>query len=223
MDKLLIILIIGIAILLFFPNNKICNKIGGIVYINLEHRIDRKKQIKKELDILGCRYIRMNAIKNENGGLGCVRSHIKCLEYAKEEKLSNIFILEDDFVFTENKKIINNKLKTIFNKLKNNWDIIMLSGHGNEEITDIDILNKITNGQTASGYIVNSHYYDTLLELYRESEKHLANGEDYNKWALDQNWKKLQEKDRWYILSPRLGKQKESYSDIEKEVVNYMV
>lgn len=223
MDKLLIILIIGIAILLFFPNNKICNKIGGIVYINLEHRIDRKKQIKKELDLLGCKYIRMNAIKNDNGGLGCVRSHIKCLEYAKQENLSNIFILEDDFVFIENKKIINNRLKTALFKLKNNWDIIMLSGHGKEEITDIDILNKITNGQTASGYIVNSHYYDKLLEIYRESEKHLANGDDYEIWALDQNWKKLQEKDRWYIFNPRLGQQKESYSDIEKEVVNYMV
>ena len=223
MNKLLAILVIGLIVICFFPNNKICNKIGKIVYINLEHRLDRKKQITKELDKLGCNYMRLSAIKDKNGGLGCVRSHIKCLKYAKENNLKNILILEDDFVFTENRKMINKKLSEVFYKLNNNWDIIMLSGHGIEEITDINILNRITKAQTASGYIVNNHYYDILLEIYRESEKHLSNNEDYKIWALDQNWKKLQEVDKWYILNPQIGKQKESYSDIEQEVVNYMI
>tara|TARA_Y200000002_G_scaffold372889_1_gene371248 strand:- start:1350 stop:1535 length:186 start_codon:yes stop_codon:yes gene_type:complete len=36
--------------------------------------------------------------------------------------------------------------------------------------------------------------------------------EIYNKYAIDQYWKKLQKKDKWYLIN--IAKQRESYSDI---------
>ena len=110
MNNILLLIFIFICIISLVPSNKICNKIDAIVYINLINRLDRKKQISKELDGLKCKYKRIDAIKHKNGGLGCVRSHIKCLEYAKENKLDNILIFEDDFVFNESPKIIQKKI-----------------------------------------------------------------------------------------------------------------
>lgn len=221
-----ILLLLGIIVVyfLFIKKDNVCKKLGGIYYINLKHRIDRKKQIEEEIKKLGCPFQRIDAVKNKNGGLGCVRSHIKCLELAKKKNLQNILILEDDFVFVENNNNVRNKISNALKLLKNNWDVIMLSGNILKTENSIyDDLDKVIDVQTASGYIVNNHYYDTLINNFKEAEKHLANDEDYTKWALDQYWKILQPDGNWFIMNPTIGKQKESYSDIENTVVNYQV
>ena len=221
---ILILLVIIIGYFLFFKKDKVCNNIGGIYYINLKHRLDRKKQIEAEIKKLGCPFQRIDAIKNKNGGLGCVRSHIKCLEKAKMNNLKNVLIFEDDFVFVENNNNVRNKINNALKLLKNNWDVIMLSGNILKTENSIyDDLDKVIDVQTASGYIVNRNYYDTLINNFKEAERHLANDEDYTKWALDQYWKILQPDGNWFIMNPTIGKQKESYSDIENTVVNYQV
>lgn len=225
MNRFIILLLcVFIFYFIFLNKPKVCPKLGGIFYINLKHRLDRKKQIENEIKKLGCPFQRIDAIKNKNGGLGCVRSHIKSIELAKRKNLRNILIFEDDFVFTENNNVIREKINNAFKILKNNWDVIMLSGNIlKTEDSIYDDLDKVIDVQTASGYIINRKYYDTLLNNFKEAEKHLANNEDYTKWALDQYWKTLQPNDNWFIMSPTIGKQKESYSDIENTVVNYQV
>lgn len=221
-----IIYIIGVLILIaiFFKPNKLCSRIGGIIYINLDNRLDRKKKICQELDKLGCNYTRLKGVYNKNGGLGCVRSHIKCIEFAIKKGYSNIMIFEDDFMFVDTYKNIQKKIVNALKELNGKWDVIMLSGNINkDEPHVVKNLNKVKNIQTASGYIVNKHYYNTLLDNFKESEKNLADGKSYKIWALDQNWKKLQTKSNWYVFNPTLGKQYESYSDIEKQVVNYQI
>ena len=221
---ILLLLAIVIGYFLFFNKPKLCHKLGGILYINLKHRKDRKKQIENEIKKLGCPFKRIDAVKNKNGGLGCVRSHIKSIQWAKQNNLPNVLILEDDFIFVENNSNIRNKIFNALKLLKNNWDVIMLSGNILKTENSIyDDLDKVIDVQTASGYIINNHYYDTLLNNFKEAEKHLANGEDYTKWALDQYWKILQPNGKWFIMTPTIGKQKESYSDIENTVVNYQV
>ena len=168
--------------------------------------------------------MRINAIKHDNGSLGCVRSHIKCLEYAIENRLRNILIFEDDFIFTETAVNIKKKLASILSHYKNNWDIIMLSSNTyKDEQSGFSLTRRILDAQTASGYLINRHYFKTLLASYKESERELEKGGEPIKWALDQHWKKLQVKDKWYVMEPTVGKQKESYSDIEQKMVNYNV
>ena len=133
-------------------------------------------------------------------------------------------IFEDDFMFVDTYKNIQKKIVNALKELNGKWDVIMLSGNINkDEPHVVKNLNKVKNIQTASGYIVNKHYYNTLLDNFKESEKNLADGKSYKIWALDQNWKKLQTKSNWYVFNPTLGKQYESYSDIEKQVVNYQI
>ena len=57
-------------------------------YINLEHRIDRKYETIYELKKLGIQKPnRFNAIKNDNGAIGCYMSHLEVLKLAKKKRL----------------------------------------------------------------------------------------------------------------------------------------
>ena len=92
----------------FYINPSGLNSFDKILYINLEHRKDRKKQILEVLKKQGVkdsRIKRIDAIREKyNGHIGCCKSHIKALEYAKQKKYNHVIIFEDDFVFTRSKK-----------------------------------------------------------------------------------------------------------------------
>ena len=78
--------------------------------INLKHRIDRWKHTLIEFEKLGLIANRFDAIKNQDGRIGCTMSHIKCLEYAIENDLDYILISEDDITFL-NPVLLENSLK----------------------------------------------------------------------------------------------------------------
>lgn len=70
--------------------------------INLEHRMDRKKNISNEmekLNFLNPNYFK--AIKHTKGYLGCALSHLYLIFYANELKLPFIIIFEDDIIFMD--------------------------------------------------------------------------------------------------------------------------
>ena len=80
----------------------------------------------------------------------------------------------------------------------------------------------MTSCQTTTGYIVNGHYFDALIKNIKEGlELLIKNPEDHKIYALDKYWFKLQEKDKWFLITPLTVIQREDYSDIEERVTNY--
>jgi GR25 family glycosyltransferase involved in LPS biosynthesis len=73
---------------------KCLNDIKHAFYINLEHRTDRKELVEKELENIGIKAERFNAIKMENGAVGCSMSHLKLLQDALKNNLDHIANLE---------------------------------------------------------------------------------------------------------------------------------
>ena len=71
------------------------------LYINLEHRKDRLEHVTIQMQLLGISGERFNAIKTNDGAVGCTMSHIKCLETAKERDWDHVFICEDDILFLD--------------------------------------------------------------------------------------------------------------------------
>ena len=81
---------------------------------------------------------------------------------------------------------------------------------------------KITKCQTTTGYLVKSHYFDTLIDNIREGIKQLMREpEKHVLYAIDKYWFRLQDKDLWYLITPLTVTQREDYSDIEKRPTNY--
>ena len=75
------------------------NDIKNAFYINLEHRTDRKQHVETQLITIGIPAKRFNAIKMENGAIGCSMSHLKILTEALNNNLDHVLIIEDDITF----------------------------------------------------------------------------------------------------------------------------
>ena len=194
-----------------------------IYYINLESRTDRKEHVEKELQKLGINsnnINRFNAIKMENGALGCSMSHLKCLQIAKEKDYEYIFICEDDILFLNPELFLMQLQK--FLSTGRSWDVILVAGNNMIPFETIDnTCIKVSNCQTTTGYIVKREYYDKLISNYKEGiEKQIKepNKPDYK---IDKYWFKLQRDDNWFLITPLSVIQREDYSDIEKKVTNF--
>lgn len=91
--------------------------------------------------------------------------------------------------------------------------------HKYEEIKD-ECVNRLLFSQTASGYLVNSHYYDKLINLYEKTMPLLEKTRQHWNYANDIVWKDLQKTDNWYYFKTRIGKQRAGYSNHANKVVD---
>ncbi len=96
-----------------------------IYVINLEHRNDRLMNFKKIFNT-HFNINQINAVFDENGWIGCLKSHLKCIKYAKENNLKYIIVFEDDCTITNNKSIerLKNIKENIFD-VRDDWDIFI--------------------------------------------------------------------------------------------------
>lgn len=194
------------------------------IFINLAERVDRLEHVIQELAKIGIHdAMRLDALKDDSGAIGCTLSHISALTYAKEHQWDKVFICEDDITFTNPEKLLASVEH--FSSLALTWDVLIVGGNNCPPYTLVDNwCCKITNCQTTTGYIIQSHYYDVLIENFKESVSHLQ--QDWSKrnqniYALDMYWKSLQKKDQWYMLLPLTVTQYINYSNIEKKIANY--
>jgi glycosyl transferase family 25 len=195
--------------------------IKNAFYINLLSRPDRKKHVEDQLEKIGIKAERFNAIKLKNGAVGCSMSHLKCLEIARTNNWDHVLIVEDDILFL-NPALFINKLNEFLSNHKN-FDVLLFAGNNMPPYVTIDnSCVKVTKCQTTTGYLVKSHYYDTLIHNYKEGIKKLMNEPlKHAIYAIDKYWFRLQEKDKWYLIIPLSVTQREDYSDIEKKRTNY--
>lgn len=199
-------------------------------YINLEKCIDRKTHF--ENNIKSCTFFsnieRITAIENDtDGAIGCGLSHVKLLGISKEIEASYVGIFEDDFC------ILNEEACTTFidafTKISESeeWDCIVLTPRGDTQHNDSSEImrthrfKRITNNQTATGYIIKKSFIDILQENFKEAVSNMIKGGDKNTYAIDQNWKQLQTNYRFYYYQDCFAGQLPGWSSIENRVVNY--
>lgn len=196
--------------------------LNHILFINLDHRVDRLIMVKHELSKLKSNIgTRFNAIKAASGAVGCTMSHIKCLEQARDQGLPHVFICEDDICFLNPELLMKNVQKFCENMV--DWDVLVIGGNAIPPYQQIgDYCVRVCNIQTTTGYIVRQHYYDTLISNFREGLKLLiSNPENKREYAIDMYWKRLQTTGQWYFITPPTVCQQEGFSDIEKKHTSY--
>jgi len=203
--------------------------IDKVIYINLDHREDRREIMKKFFErgnIPIDKIIRFSAIKENPGIIGSAKSHISCLKLAIQKKWDSVLILEDDLTwvnFEENYKKLESLMAT-------EWDVCLLGGG----YLETELPNKIIASLETASYIVKSHYYQTLLSNFEtglckklnvrypkkisfiptiESDRIKFLKNRNNQFNIDVYWIKLQLKDNWVGIIDPMCQQTDSYSD----------
>jgi len=195
------------------------------MYINLNHRTDRNSQVLSELKKVfsPSQIIRQQAVYTPHmSGIGCAQSHINCIKYAIENNLDNILIVEDDFSFTASPEQVNEKINHLYNSTNSftSFDICLFAHHLFDSNKIDEHLSRLLNVQTTSCYLLNKKFYNTLLQNFEEARSLLsANTRLYDKYAIDQYWKKLMKDNIFIGFTPAIGKQRPSYSDIEHKFI----
>ncbi len=204
--------------------------IEKVVYINLDRRTDRRAEIEAELDRLGVpeeKRMRFPAIASQWGWFGCTQSHCEVVRLAKEAGWSRVWILEDDWMPTVAPERFHDSLQTVLTSSLT-WDVLMVSSYvqASDPVAECgDLVRRGYNIQTASSYIVNSSFYDRLLENLEEAVRCAQAGGNHWDCINDQYWKRLQadRSTHWLYFSPALGKQRPSHSDLAGKFVDYGV
>jgi glycosyl transferase family 25 len=177
--------------------------------------------MEDHLKTVGVHAERFKAISLTNGALGCSMSHLKLLELAKSNNWDSILIMEDDIKFL-NPHVFMQQLNGFLHAHKE-FDVLLIAGNNVPPFTKIDdTCVKVTRCQTTTGYLVKNHYFDILIQNFREGIKNLMKTpEKHVLYAIDKYWFRLQERDNWYLIIPLTVTQREDYSDIEKRMTNY--
>jgi len=192
------------------------------LFINLDERTDRLAHVTAEFEKMGIVAERVKAIKMATGAVGCTMSHIRCLELAKQRGYEQVFICEDDINF-KNPELFKANLEKFSDNDEIMWDLLIIGGNNVPPYQQVtEYCARVFYCQTTTGYVVKKHYYDTLLENFKESARQLMRDpKNHSTYALDMYWKRLQKQDFWYMITPPTVTQYESYSDIENRVVDY--
>lgn len=201
--------------------------------INLDHRSDRWQEACANYEAHGlspAAVHRFPAFADpEFGALGCARSHVAAVShFLTHEKQPYALIMEDDFDFVRPF----GDVVEVFNQLARQrleWDALLLMGTQvlAGPVQDGGIA-RVIESQSAAAYLFSRAYAAELLSCFSSSiapmERLSAPGLRnfaVSRLAVDQAWKTLQRRDRWYILHPSVGHQRPSWSDIEQRTVDY--
>jgi glycosyl transferase family 25 len=206
-------------------------QIDAILYINLAHRADRNEHLLAELRRAGFpseKIHRVDAVRHENGALGCGLSHIKTLETIQSHpEWKRVLVLEDDFTFKESISVdaIHWSLKELLDHEPDRTDICLLSYNPGffryEAVDGKPWMVRVLYSQTTSSYLISQHYVSTLLQNMRESTSDMAKNGRRHENCIDIHWSLLQPQGRWFAIQPAIGYQYANFSDIEGRATAY--
>jgi hypothetical protein len=185
----------------------------AIYLINLDSRPDRLVRVMSSFDALGIvdRVQRFPGIIPEggSGAYGCLMSHVAIIKKAKELRLKNVLVFEDDV------QLLNiESISPAISQLSSQpWALYYLGYNSHAPLTQATPnLLKLTKCYAAHAIAYNSIIFDLILS---EFEKNKINIIDV--WLADN----IQSKFKCFGNYPIGAIQIPSYSDIEKRQVNY--
>lgn len=181
-----------------------------IFVINLDKRFDRWIHIVKMMQSNKIKnYQKISAIETKQGYYGCVLSHIKALQQAKNLNLPEVIIMEDDFEFKGEGRFI----------YPEKCDVCLYSCHLKKKQDLDDKFHRVIEANHTDFYLVKQHYYDKLISVFMDSLMGLL--EKYSEENyLDVYWIKAQSEDLFVCPHKLLGCQMKGFSDIKEKVID---
>ena len=189
------------------------------VCINLDRRPERWKQVQLQFALQDLNSVRrfpaLDGVTLEvppgwsdsPGAYGCLQSHLAVVREARDNRLSRIWILEDDVVLDSH---LNDKFSRYIQQLPSDWDMLFFGGlHLFVRPQRIsDNISRLTHSYSTFAYALKETVYDSFIEINSRSLKPV----DVNNVALQQNF-------NCYCFAPPLAWVDENYSDTQDKVL----
>lgn len=187
--------------------------ITNVLFINLDSRTDRRTHFELQFSKIGFNPQRFAAIHNPRGDIGCTMSHIACMEMAIQNNWDHVLVCEDDATINDPDQLVH-QVNHFFQRFNDSWDVLLLAGNNYQPFRqESPIAVRVANCQTTTAYLVRRPYFEKLLANFKKGLSKLK--------AIDQYWKLLQRRDRWYLIVPISMIQRADFSNITNSHVDY--
>lgn len=197
------------------------SQIDAVVYMNLEHRTDRRRRFEEEMEGFGVpkeKLHRVRAVHTSNSGhVGFSLSCARMLDLAIENNWKRVIFCEDDFTFAHEPHIVIRILYAFLRQGPPDWDAALMAyGTGSgKESEKYPYLVESNGAKAGSGYVASKRVFRKLRDNFLESAKRLGeDGARPEEAAGDIHWNVLHREGRWFLFFPKLGYQTIGASDI---------
>lgn len=132
--------------------------------INLPERKDRLAIFNEELKYIGNpEYTIIQGVKHKQPHRGIGKAHINCINYARENSLPYVLIMEDDVRFQAKENTLD-YINECLNNLPNDWEVLLGGAYMAKRLIPYnDHWNKITEFCGLHFYIVKASAYDKVM------------------------------------------------------------
>lgn len=200
------------------------------ICISLKSEEKRRQQTIEECNKIGLPIkFKIVDLHPEGGVEGCKDSHKQVIQYAKNNNLEYILILEDDILFDID---MINVMKPIH--IPKNFDMFYLGYHVNRGSRIGDQMLKIDSSLTTHAYIMKNTVYDLFLD-YIDRKWDIPEFQDLNQFekpfftqqppirAIDMFYSKYihHKRGQTYGVYPMIAYQRQEFSRIENANVDY--
>lgn len=202
------------------PKNTINQFFPLIVCLNLQRREDRWQKMQTRFTQLGIkavqRYIAIDgaAINIPSswpasaGAYGCLLSHVKIVEQARDSGVSSVLIFEDDVEFSDH---FNERAAKILTNLPADWQMLFFGAIQLEDPVVVSSgLQRLTKAYSTYAYAIHHSLFDAFIELNK-----------YSTQLLDINSFILQKTFNCYCANPFLAWVETGYSDAQEKIENH--
>lgn len=188
---------------------------GNIFVINLARRPDRLENFTKQMDHLGIKFERFDAIDAGVGfgNHGCCASHRAVMDMIVRRGLKRAFVFEDDsIVLPQFRDTFHDEVKAPLRELPPDWDLVYLGGGYADDPQGWHSrhLIRINGMKTTSSYGVTAKSARELRDYIPEG---CSNG-------IDDIFSGYAQPHMSFISEPRFFVQYNNYSDLQRAVLD---
>lgn len=196
-----------------------------IIYIlNLEERVDRYYETLLALASVGAPLHRIHHYKAKKDDtpayIGASQNHVDVMTHFCESSHERCLILEDDFVFIDEKKHVWASISEYFKRdVDHDICFLSISKYGERQPYDALLSKSLQACTTSSGYFLRKPTAKRVLETALEGLNIMKESGNHHEYCIDRYWSKLP---NIMFFRKKLGFQRPAYSNLTRSVVAYL-
>ena len=200
------------------------DRVDVIYILNLEERTDRYYETLIQLAHVRAPLQRVYHYKAKKDDrpiyLSASQNHVDVMNHFLRVGHTNALVLEDDFVFLDDKTHVWNSIQQFFEReMDYNICFLALSKYGPRVPYDELLSQTRQMCTTSSGYFITKKTAKTVHDVAEEGIRNMETTGDTHNNCIDRYWTKL---DNLYFFKKKLGFQRPGYSNLQKGVVKFL-